>query len=183
MALMSDKTALRTQQIAAMAEHVLNHGLQSASLRPLAKAAGTSDRMLIYHFGSRDQIIDAVLLHLAAQVKEGLNQALPAEPMPTREACIQIIMDILRTDHFRRFNSIWFEILAGASAGLPSFQSTARQIMKDFAEGPELRVPSSESDRPAAAWALLSVIEGLVVMDAAGHLLAMEKVTTEVLAT
>jgi hypothetical protein len=46
-----------------------------------------------------------------------------------------------------------------------------------------LRVPNSESDRPAAAWALLSVIEGLVVMDAAGHLLALEKVTTEVLAT
>ena len=39
--------------------HVLAHGLGGASLRPLAKAAGTSDRMLIYHFGTKEALIRA----------------------------------------------------------------------------------------------------------------------------
>lgn len=45
-----------------LAAHVLRHGLGSASLRPLAKAAGTSDRMLIYHFGSKDALVAALKL-------------------------------------------------------------------------------------------------------------------------
>ncbi|MFZ9395925.1 MAG: TetR family transcriptional regulator, partial [Erythrobacter sp.] len=40
-----------------LAAHVLAHGLAGASLRPLARAAGTSARMLIYHFGSKERLI------------------------------------------------------------------------------------------------------------------------------
>ena len=61
----------------AMAAHVLEHGLNSASLRPLAKAAGTSDRMLIYHFGNKERVIGAILSRLAATMINGLDAALP----------------------------------------------------------------------------------------------------------
>jgi len=40
-----------------LAAHVLTHGLGQASLRPLARAAGTSDRMLLYHFGSKEALM------------------------------------------------------------------------------------------------------------------------------
>jgi AcrR family transcriptional regulator len=68
-----DKSAL----LNAMAAHVLEHGLNTASLRPLAKSAGTSDRMLIYHFGSKDALVADLLDHLAAQMAQGLDAALP----------------------------------------------------------------------------------------------------------
>ena len=42
-------------------DYALEHGLIGLSLRPLAAAMGTSDRMLIYHFGSKDALIAAVL--------------------------------------------------------------------------------------------------------------------------
>ena len=42
-------------------DHVLSHGLIGLTLRPLAAAIGTSDRMLIYHFGSRDALVSAVV--------------------------------------------------------------------------------------------------------------------------
>ena len=38
----------RTRLLDRLAAHVIAHGLSAASLRPLAKAAGTSDRMLMY---------------------------------------------------------------------------------------------------------------------------------------
>ena len=34
--------------------HLAEHGLGGATLRGIASAIGTSHRMLIYHFGSRD---------------------------------------------------------------------------------------------------------------------------------
>jgi len=47
--------------LAACTDHVLAEGLIGLSLRPMAKAVGTSDRMLIYHFGSRDGLVAAVI--------------------------------------------------------------------------------------------------------------------------
>jgi AcrR family transcriptional regulator len=51
----------RDALLAACTDHVLAEGLIGLSLRPLAKAVGTSDRMLIYHFGSRDGLVVAVI--------------------------------------------------------------------------------------------------------------------------
>jgi len=45
----------------AAADYVLEHGLVGLSLRPLAAALGTSDRMLLYHFDSKDDLVAAVL--------------------------------------------------------------------------------------------------------------------------
>jgi AcrR family transcriptional regulator len=42
-------------------DYCLAHGLSDLSLRPLALEIGTSARLLIYHFGSRDGLISAVM--------------------------------------------------------------------------------------------------------------------------
>ncbi len=44
-------------------DYVLAHGLVDLSLRPMAAALGTSDRMLIYHFGSKERLVGEVLGH------------------------------------------------------------------------------------------------------------------------
>ena len=58
-------------------DHVLAHGLIGLTLRPLAAAVGTSDRMLIYHFGSRDALVSAVVAR-ATDRAVGRIDALPA---------------------------------------------------------------------------------------------------------
>ncbi len=52
---------IRQRLLDACTEHALADGLPDR-LAPLAAAAGTSDRMLLYHFGSRD-LLRAVLAH------------------------------------------------------------------------------------------------------------------------
>jgi AcrR family transcriptional regulator len=42
-------------------DYVLEHGLLDLSLRPLAKALGTSDRMLLYHFRDKPDLVATVL--------------------------------------------------------------------------------------------------------------------------
>lgn len=51
----------RDELLDEVTDHVLEHGLIGLTLRPLAAAIGTSDRMLIYHFGSRDALVSAVV--------------------------------------------------------------------------------------------------------------------------
>jgi AcrR family transcriptional regulator len=42
-------------------DYFLKHGVANLSLRPLAKSAGTSARMLVHHFGSKEGLIAAVM--------------------------------------------------------------------------------------------------------------------------
>ena len=60
-------------------DHVLEHGLIGLTLRPLAAAIGTSDRMLIYHFGSRDALVSAVVAG-ATERAVACIEALPSAP-------------------------------------------------------------------------------------------------------
>ncbi|MFI7413843.1 TetR/AcrR family transcriptional regulator [Streptomyces sp. NPDC049627] len=42
-------------------DYVLRNGLSDLSLRPLARALGTSDRMLLYYFGSKERMVAKAL--------------------------------------------------------------------------------------------------------------------------
>jgi AcrR family transcriptional regulator len=45
----------------AATDYALDHGLIGLSLRPLAASIGTSDRMLLYHFADKDDLVSTVL--------------------------------------------------------------------------------------------------------------------------
>lgn len=51
----------------AVTQEVHATGLIGLTLRPLARAVGTSDRMLIYHFGDRDSLVSEVVDHSCDQ--------------------------------------------------------------------------------------------------------------------
>jgi len=90
---MSRRDALLDQ----VTDHVLQQGLIGLTLRPVAAAIGTSDRMLLYHFRSRDELVAAVVARASDRgvaaidalpavegVRAGVNrlwQAFLAEPM------------------------------------------------------------------------------------------------------
>lgn len=48
----------------ALVDYVLVHGISNLSLRPLAEALGVSTYSLVYHFGSKDAVVAAILAHV-----------------------------------------------------------------------------------------------------------------------
>lgn len=62
-------------------DYALEHGLVGLSLRPLAAAIGTSDRMLIYHLGSKDQLVVEIIRASTARSVAELR-ALPPSASP-----------------------------------------------------------------------------------------------------
>lgn len=75
----------RAALLDACTRHVLDRGISGLSITGLAAAAGTSARMLIYHFGTKDQLVTEVL-HEARRRQQalfgGLLQPRPGVPYP-----------------------------------------------------------------------------------------------------
>lgn len=54
--------ATRRDELAqAATDYAFEHGLIGLSLRPLAESLGTSDRMLLYHFRDKDDLVATIL--------------------------------------------------------------------------------------------------------------------------
>ncbi|MDF1664224.1 MAG: TetR/AcrR family transcriptional regulator [Planctomycetota bacterium] len=49
--------AIKDSLLEQVLSYLLKHGLQNLSLRPMASEIGSNARMLVYHFGSKDQLI------------------------------------------------------------------------------------------------------------------------------
>ena len=58
---MPRESSRRDEVAQAATDYVLEHGLVGLSLRPMAAELGTSDRMLLYHFESKDDLVASVL--------------------------------------------------------------------------------------------------------------------------
>ncbi len=57
----------RNELLGRVSSYVAEHGLAGLSLRPLAEAVGASPRTLLYHFGSKEGIVTAVLRAVRAR--------------------------------------------------------------------------------------------------------------------
>ena len=151
-----------------LAAHVLEHGLAGASLRPLAKAAGTSDRMLIYHFKSKDGLVTALLEHVAAMYSQALEMAWPTEQAASRRECAQRLLAIGRAPMFAPFLKLWWEIVAGAARGDAAYRASAAAMMDSQLAWFEAHLPPDDPDPKDGARLVALAVEGSLMMDALG---------------
>jgi AcrR family transcriptional regulator len=70
---------IRERLLETCADHVLAHGLPDR-LGPLVTATGTSARMLLYHFGTRDALLRAVLGRARQRQLDAFGELLRARP-------------------------------------------------------------------------------------------------------
>lgn len=165
---MARRTLSRETLLPVLAGHVLAHGIQGASLRPLARAAGTSDRMLLYHFGTKQALIEALLDHLSAQFAAVLGAAAAGPPVASRGECFRRVAQATRTPAFAPFMQLWWQIVAGTASGDTSFKPSAARIVEAMLAWIESQLPPDDPDRHCGAQAILAAIEGLHMLDAVG---------------
>jgi AcrR family transcriptional regulator len=67
-------------------DYVADHGLADVSLRTLAAALGTSHRMLIHHFGSKEQLWVEIVRTVEGRQRALLGDILPDPTQPVDEA-------------------------------------------------------------------------------------------------
>src|SRR3954468_22217803 len=81
-------TGRRESVANAATDYVLEHGLLDLSLRPLAAALGTSDRMLLYHFKDKLDLVATVLNVSNARSVRGIRELRPSRDV--RQAVVDL---------------------------------------------------------------------------------------------
>jgi AcrR family transcriptional regulator len=126
---MSDPSASpRRQLLQAAVEHFAVHGVADRSLRGIAAALGTSHRMLIYHFGSREGLLAEVVAAVETGQRETLA-SLVAEPGAAPSEIVATFWTTV-TAAARRYGPLFFELSAHAMQGQPHAERL-RQILVD----------------------------------------------------
>ena len=158
----------RAEIIERLTDYVLAEGLSASSLRPLAKAAGTSDRMLLYYFKDKSEIITAVLQQISTRLVLMLGQRAAPDPLPIDDLRRQFA-DILFDGDLWPYMRIWLEVASKAAMGDAYYRAVGEQIGRGFLEWGKAQLQSdTDEQRDIDAAKLLVSIEGMLVLKSLG---------------
>lgn len=158
------KAALVTK----LADHVLTEGLGGASLRPLAAAVGTSDRMLLYYFPDKPALIAAVLEEVAARMIMLLELQRASVPV-CAEVLEARLMPLTLDPAVWPFMQLWLEMAALAARGDETCARVGGGIAQGFLAWLEDQLDVADADaRAKAALRVLMTIEGAALLKSLG---------------
>jgi AcrR family transcriptional regulator len=168
---MSIRDERREAAIERMANHLLLEGLGAATLRPLAAAAGTSDRMLLYYFADKNELLSATLHRLAARMTAQLDEAVPIGRLRSFPVLVEEVWAAFASGGVRPFMHLWLDLVAGAARGLQPHHNIAGAIADGFLAWVMSRLKAPRGSELASSAALfLASIEGLLFLQAAGRI-------------
>jgi AcrR family transcriptional regulator len=164
---LNKKAQKREMIIVQLSQHLLAEGMQKSSLRTLAAAAGTSDRMLLHYFDNKEEMLTESLQRVADQLKAILDSARP-DAMPYQDL-IPFLATIIQGSEVHAFMRLWLELAALASGGEEPYLSISNRICEDFLSWiHQALIVEDEGQREAIACLVLSTIEGFVILKAVG---------------
>lgn len=150
-----------------IADHLLAHGLQEASLRPMAVAAETSDRMLLHYFMNKEELLTATLLLITNRLIL-LLKSTSSQPMPFHLLLPHLAV-MIKDPKIRPFLRLWLQLASSAATGEEYCRNIAKKISNHFFAWIVAMIEvERETDRASLAALAFATIEGLVLLDALG---------------
>jgi AcrR family transcriptional regulator len=148
----------REELLTAVVDHVLEHGVADFSLRQAAKAAGTSHRILAYHFGSADGLLRDALAEIRRPVIDAVTQALRAPGADPIETAWKLFTGRMPTAR------VLLEVQMLAATN-PEYRDIGQDFVRAYLPVVEeaVRPDLDPQRRDAAAALVLAVIRGLLL--------------------
>lgn len=146
-----------------LADFVLANGLAASSLRALASAAGTSDRMLLYYYPDKDAVMAATLERVAARMVGLLAAAAPAQPVAYAALHAQMVPQ-LRDPAVWPYMRLWLEMAARAAQGDALYARVGEAIGRGFLAWIGSQLACTDGERARLAACLLIKMEGMVLL-------------------
>jgi len=160
--------ARRAEILDRLADYVLAEGLSAASIRPLADAAGISDRMLLYYFEDKADVMAATIGRVSERLVALLNKKAAPEPLPL-DALRAKLTKVLLTEEMWPYMRLWLEIASLSARNDPFYRGVAEQIGRGFlAWGAAQLKSATPKQREADAARLLAMVDGTVLLKAVG---------------
>jgi AcrR family transcriptional regulator len=160
-----DRQSPRERLLHKAIAHITDRGLSDLSLRELAAATGTSHRMLIHHFGSKEGLWVEVIRAVEEQQRAALPEIVPdpsADPAEAMRAWWRHISDPSLWPNERLF----FEIYGQALQGRPGTTELLDGIVDSWL-GPATEINMAQGMDRATAEAVgrlgIAVTRGLLL--------------------
>ncbi len=151
----------REQLLERLVAYSKTHGLSTMSLRPLAAAVGSSPRMLLYFFDSKENLIREVHARLRREQLDLIEQALAegqARPADTVRTLWDWLSDPAHADVERFFFESYARSLHGTGGPWDGFgDASVREWL------PYVAKMLGESTRSAAPTLVLATLRGLLL--------------------
>jgi AcrR family transcriptional regulator len=163
---MVSRSEQRGRVVERLSASLLETGLSETSLRQLAATAGVSDRMLLYYFKDKNDIISTALSAIAIEMSGRLAMAIPENANLAPFQLIAKAVVVTQSDSMRPYMRLWIEIVAEASRGLQPYASISPQIALSFMEWIESRLLCKCADQKRGIAAMiLAMIDGIALLD------------------
>jgi AcrR family transcriptional regulator len=121
----------RARLLAATIEHAEQHGISDLSLRQLAAALGTSHRMLVYYFGSKDELLVEVTRAVEARQRDALDALVADDALDATEQ-IRAMWRRLTDPSLWPQERLFFELYGQALQGRAHSASLLDGIVDDW---------------------------------------------------
>lgn len=148
----------RDELLTRLVDEVAHNGLGDRSLRDLADAVGSSHRMLLYHFGSRHGLVNAIVQAVEENQRHALNDlATVAEP-GTPADIMRRTWATLTSPELRPFIQLFYE-----AVGYASRHDGAAFTTPWLATAAEAAIELGLDDDPIGTRLSIAVIRGLLI--------------------
>lgn len=144
---------------------VLADGLGALSLRVLAARLGTSGRMLLYYFATRDMLVVAVL----GRVSERMGMIMAehsAGSKLTPGAFLGKVMSLSQQPEIAPFMRVWTEVVARGARGETPYVAVASETVGVWLDWIDSRLLPDAGGRGQAA-AILAIVDGITLLEMA----------------
>lgn len=151
----------RAATLAKATDYVLAHGLTDLSLRPLAGALGTSTRMLLYDFGSKERLISAVLSEARRRLAELYADRLDTGALSLGDT-IHGIWAWLTAPEQAPYLRLFFQVHVDAMSRPTAYTDGGGPLVTDWLDFLAAGPRANRLD-PATATLVIGAVRGLVL--------------------
>jgi AcrR family transcriptional regulator len=139
-----------------------DEGLSQLTFGRLAKRLGVSDRVVVYYFPSKDELITEVLFGLGTQLQAALAPAF-ATPAANHVDMLRAAWPVLaRPEHDPVF-ALFFEAGGLAAVGREPYRSLVPQLVTAWVEWAAGLIVGTPARRRVEAAAAIATIDGLLL--------------------
>jgi AcrR family transcriptional regulator len=155
----------REEIVRSIAAHLMREGFANSGIRALASRAGMSDRMLMYYFETKDELITEALEFLTQSMAVTLGELLPERQTPAADIVKAAVLAAQGAE-LQASLRLWFEIVGLAVRGAEPYATTVNRILEDWEEWIRCRPRPDQQHR---APELLAQIEGRLMLELPGR--------------
>lgn len=155
----------------AVVAYIAKNGVAQLSLRPLAKAVGSSPRVLLYYFGSKEELVSKAIARMRERQRGGFAKMRSASYSQPSDACRAIWKQMSSPESEHAF-SLSFETYAMALRHPKRFADYLSSSVEDWLEflaEPIVRRGISKTDARAFATVVVAGFRGFMLDYCATH--------------